>query len=118
MSLRRGRGQLAIQRLQPRDWVLLHVRRGVVQHLHQKQSMVGGGQIILWRRHAPCGRRYAGKKILGSGLMATAGGLLFYGDGNGAFIAADASNGKLLWHFNTSQTWKAGPMTYLADRKS
>ena len=56
-----------------------------------------------------------GGGILGSGLMATAGGLLFYGDGNGAFIAADASNGKLLWHFNTSQTWKAGPMTYLAD---
>jgi PQQ-dependent dehydrogenase (methanol/ethanol family) len=56
-----------------------------------------------------------GGGILGSGLMATAGGLLFYGDDNGAFIAADASNGKLLWHFNTSQTWKAGPMTYLAD---
>ena len=45
--------------------------------------------------------------------MATAGGLVFYGDGSGAFIAADASNGKLLWHFNTGQTWKAGPMTYM-----
>ncbi len=56
-----------------------------------------------------------GGGILGSGLMATAGELIFYGDGNGAFIAADAGSGKLLWHFNTSQTWKAGPMTYLAD---
>jgi PQQ-dependent dehydrogenase (methanol/ethanol family) len=56
-----------------------------------------------------------GGGILGSGLMATAGGLIFYGDGNGAFIAADAKNGKLLWHFNTGQSWKAGPMTYTVD---
>jgi alcohol dehydrogenase (cytochrome c) len=49
--------------------------------------------------------------------MATAGGLLLYGDGSGAFIAADAKNGKLLWHFNTGQIWKAGPMTYTVDRK-
>jgi PQQ-dependent dehydrogenase (methanol/ethanol family) len=56
-----------------------------------------------------------GGGILGSGLMATAGGLIFYGDGNGAFIAADSSNGKLLWHFNTGQRLTAGPMTYLVD---
>jgi outer membrane protein assembly factor BamB len=47
--------------------------------------------------------------------MATAGGLVFYGDGNGAFIAADAKTGKLLWHFNSGQSWKAGPMTYSVD---
>ena len=56
-----------------------------------------------------------GGGILGSGLMATAGGLLFYGDGNGAFIAADARNGKPMWHFNTNQNFKAGPMTYTVD---
>jgi PQQ-dependent dehydrogenase (methanol/ethanol family) len=56
-----------------------------------------------------------GGGILGSGLMATAGGLVFYGDGRGAFVAADAKNGKLLWHFNTGQRWKAGPMTYTVD---
>jgi len=56
-----------------------------------------------------------GGGILASGLMATAGGLIFYGDGGGAFVAADASNGKLLWHFNTGQSWKAGPMTYTVD---
>jgi PQQ-dependent dehydrogenase (methanol/ethanol family) len=56
-----------------------------------------------------------GGGILGSGLMATAGGLIFYGDGSGAFVAADAKNGKLLWHFNTGQTWKGGPMTYTID---
>jgi PQQ-dependent dehydrogenase (methanol/ethanol family) len=56
-----------------------------------------------------------GGGILASGLMATAGGLLFYGDGSGAFVAADARNGKLLWHFNTGQSWKGGPMTYTID---
>ncbi len=58
-----------------------------------------------------------GGGILGSGLMATAGGLIFYGDGSGALVAADATTGKLLWHFNTSQTWKGGPMTYRLDGK-
>ena len=53
-----------------------------------------------------------GGGILESGLMATAGGLIFYANGDGAFIAADAKNGKLLWHFNTGQSWKAGPRTY------
>ena len=56
-----------------------------------------------------------GGGILASGLMATAGGLIFYGDGSGAFVAADATNGKLLWHFNTGQSWKGGPMTYTVD---
>jgi len=56
-----------------------------------------------------------GGGILGSGLMATAGGLVFYGDGRGAFVAAETTSGKLLWHFNTGQNWRAGPMTYLAN---
>ena len=54
-----------------------------------------------------------GGGILESGLMSTAGGLVFYGDSpGGAFVAADAKTGRLLWHFNTGQSWKAGPMTY------
>jgi alcohol dehydrogenase (cytochrome c) len=56
-----------------------------------------------------------GGGILGSGLMATAGGLVFYGDGTGAFVAADVRDGRRLWHFNTGQSWKAGPMTYTVD---
>jgi alcohol dehydrogenase (cytochrome c) len=59
-----------------------------------------------------------GGNILASGLMSTAGGLLFYGDSTGgAFVAADAKTGRLLWHFNTGQPWKAGPMTYSIERK-
>jgi alcohol dehydrogenase (cytochrome c) len=56
-----------------------------------------------------------GGGILGSGLMVTAGGLVFYGDGHGAFVAADAATGESLWHFNTGERWKAGPMTYTVD---
>ncbi|MBI2687046.1 MAG: PQQ-binding-like beta-propeller repeat protein [Acidobacteria bacterium] len=48
-----------------------------------------------------------------SGVLSTAGGLLFYGESGGTFAAADAKTGKTLWHFPTGQAWKASPMTYL-----
>ncbi len=51
----------------------------------------------------------------GSGVIATAGGLVFYGDNSGAFVAVDAYTGRPLWHFNTGQPWKASPMTYTVD---
>ncbi len=58
-----------------------------------------------------------GGGILASGVMTTDGGLLFYGDApGGAFVAADAKSGARLWHFNTGQNWKAGPMTLRARR--
>jgi alcohol dehydrogenase (cytochrome c) len=58
-----------------------------------------------------------GGTALGSGLMTTAGGLVFYGDGFGAVTAADARNGKILWRFHTGQQFKGGPMTYTIDGK-
>jgi len=45
------------------------------------------------------------------GVLATAGGVLFYGDPNGAFAAADARDGRTLWHFATNVYMKASPMT-------
>jgi PQQ-dependent dehydrogenase (methanol/ethanol family) len=51
------------------------------------------------------------------GVMATAGGLLFYGDPNGAFAAADSRDGKTLWHFPTNVYMKASPMTYSVEGK-
>jgi alcohol dehydrogenase (cytochrome c) len=56
-----------------------------------------------------------GGGILESGLMATAGGLIFYGEGSGAFVAADTTDGQPLWRFQTNARWHAGPMTYTAD---
>lgn len=53
-----------------------------------------------------------------SGVLATAGGLLFYGQPNGGFTAADARTGKTLWQFPTNVRMKAGPMTFsLAGRQ-
>ncbi len=57
---------------------------------------------------------HVGGGILGSGLMATAAGLIFYGADDG-FVAVDASSGKPLWRFSTNQNWRAGPMTYALD---
>lgn len=50
-----------------------------------------------------------------SGILATAGGLLFYGDPSGNVVAADARNGKALWRFPTSGLNKASPMTYTVN---
>ena len=35
----------------------------------------------------------------------------------GIFTALDANTGKPLWHFPTSELWKASPMTYVFDHK-
>jgi len=51
------------------------------------------------------------------GVLATAGGLVFYGDPNGAFAAADERQGKTLWHFPTNVYMKASPMTFMVDGK-
>jgi alcohol dehydrogenase (cytochrome c) len=50
------------------------------------------------------------------GVLGTAGGVVFYGDDSGALAAADARSGKALWSFQTSQVWKASPMTYVFDK--
>ena len=47
-----------------------------------------------------------------SGVLATAGGLVFYGKPNGGFDAADARTGETLWHFPTNVRMKASPMTF------
>jgi PQQ-dependent dehydrogenase (methanol/ethanol family) len=47
-----------------------------------------------------------------SGVLATAGGLVFYGQPNGGFAAVDARNGRTLWHFPTNVRMKASPMTF------
>ncbi len=51
------------------------------------------------------------------GTLSTAAGLVFFCEDSGAFMAADAETGKPLWSFQTSQYWKASPMTYGFDGK-
>ena len=47
-----------------------------------------------------------------TGVLATAGRLIFYGQPNGAFAAADQRDGKTLWRFETNVRMKASPMTF------
>lgn len=46
------------------------------------------------------------------GVLATAGGLIFTGEGNGQFDAYDASNGKLLWQNKNESGVNAPPISY------
>jgi alcohol dehydrogenase (cytochrome c) len=58
--------------------------------------------------------------LLVSGSMATAGGLVFYGEGHpfgGAFVALDAATGAERFRFVTRGGVNAAPMTFLADKK-
>ena len=48
------------------------------------------------------------------GVLSTAGGVVFYSESSGGFAAVDAKTGHALWHFETSQSPKASPMTYMA----
>jgi PQQ-dependent dehydrogenase (methanol/ethanol family) len=50
-----------------------------------------------------------------SGVLTTAGGLVFYGETGGGFSAVDARSGKLLWTFKGGEPWKASPMTYVTN---
>ncbi|MBN9663611.1 MAG: PQQ-binding-like beta-propeller repeat protein [Acidobacteria bacterium] len=52
-----------------------------------------------------------------TGVLATAGGVLFYGRPNGGFAAVDQRDGKTLWNFPTNVRMKASPMTFTVGGK-
>jgi putative heme-binding domain-containing protein len=52
-----------------------------------------------------------------SGVLATAGGLVIFGDPNGAFVAVDERKENTLWRFDTNVGMKASPMTFMVDGK-
>jgi PQQ-dependent dehydrogenase (methanol/ethanol family) len=54
--------------------------------------------------------------LIGGGL-ATAGGLFFFGEGNGNFNALDAKTGKKLWSFNCGAGANAQPVSYTVGNK-
>jgi len=56
-----------------------------------------------------------GKRV--AGILGTAGGLLFYGDPSGYFVAADERDGKTLWKSSLNATIKTSPMTYAVGGK-
>lgn len=50
-----------------------------------------------------------------SGVMATAGGLVFGSSNEGNFFALDAENGEALWNFNTGAHIRTNPMGFAVD---
>jgi alcohol dehydrogenase (cytochrome c) len=52
-----------------------------------------------------------------SGVVSTAGGLVFSGDAEGNFIAFDAARLKPVWHFQMGGAVYAAPMAFAVDGK-
>lgn len=50
-----------------------------------------------------------------AGVVSTAGGVLFFGDDDGQFVAAEAKSGKHLWHYSFGQNVTASPVTYTVN---
>jgi len=64
---------------------------------------------IMWRYSQ------VGRGDSWGGTLATAGGVVFFGDDSGSVEAVDGKTGVALWHFNTGQSFHASPMTYAVD---
>lgn len=69
-------------------------------------DLKAGGRL-LWQVKTP-------EPLIG-GVLATAGGVVFNGEGNGAFSAFDAATGAKLWSFNCGAGVNAPPVAYAID---
>ncbi|MFC7053271.1 pyrroloquinoline quinone-dependent dehydrogenase [Hansschlegelia quercus] len=69
-------------------------------------DLKAGGKI-LWQRRTP-------EPLIG-GTLATAGGLVFNGEGSGDLSAFDSATGETLWSFNCGAGVNAPPMAYAVD---
>ncbi len=54
---------------------------------------------------------------LGGGVLATGGGVVFAGAGDGNLIALNSSRVRSLWRFQTGSRIAASPMSYAVDGK-
>jgi glucose dehydrogenase len=61
--------------------------------------------------------KYDTEQPLIGGALATAGGLVFFGEGNGLFKALDAKTGGLLWQYQTGAGVNAPPVSYMVKGK-
>jgi alcohol dehydrogenase (cytochrome c) len=52
-----------------------------------------------------------------TGVLSTAGGLVFAGSNEGNFFALDARTGRSLWDFQTGGPVRAGPMSFMLGGK-
>jgi alcohol dehydrogenase (cytochrome c) len=76
-----------------------------------------GGQVVVRAIDPQTGERVweypmTGLGLMWSGLVSTAGGVVFTGDDDGHFVALNARTGKHLWHFNMGERVNASPIAY------
>lgn len=83
-----------------------NVKKGALQNGVFSAINVDTGKIA-WKYDTP-------QPLIG-GALATAGNLVFFGEGNGNFNALDATTGKKLWQFNLGAGVNAPPVTYEVD---
>jgi alcohol dehydrogenase (cytochrome c) len=85
----------------------------------REEAEVGSGGSFLTAIDYKTGKAawrhpYYGRGGGGGGVLATAGGLVFAGDGAGSLVAHDAANGKPLWNTRIGEVTNA-PQTYELD---
>jgi alcohol dehydrogenase (cytochrome c) len=83
---------------------------GEIREHYLKAMDISTGKVVWELQQPGLGQSWGGT-------LATATGLVFFGEENGAMMAADATTGKPLWRFETNQLWKASPMAYQIDGK-
>ena len=74
------------------------------------------GELVAWdpvKQQAAWRASYP--TVVGGGVLATAGNLVFQGRADGIFAAYGASDGKILWTFDAGTGIIAPPVTYLVD---
>ena len=105
------------------SWNILYLTdadpRGGMGLSGKQPSAVGNSQNFLTAIDPKTGKavwrhEYSGSG--GAGLLTTAGGLIFTGDGSGNFVAFDAKLGKPVWHARIGNISNS-PQTYMLDGK-
>ena len=93
---------------------------------HERPEGYGGRDSNLWSTSAlkaidyqtgkvRWSHPYSGRGFGNSGLLSTAGKLLFSGDPSGNLIAFDPATGRVRWHAGLGAPVSNGPMTYELD---
>ena len=110
----------AVDQCQQVKVVSTEPRKGTI-YLGGEGLLLGeGAHGLLEALHVKTGQikwQYRSKYPMFASVLATAGGLVFTGDVEGNALALDASNGKLLWSFNTGSGHRGSPVSYAVGGK-
>jgi PQQ-dependent dehydrogenase (methanol/ethanol family) len=81
----------------------------------ERQRIRFGVQLLAWNPATQSEAWRVDLPDLGGGTLATAGNLVFQGQGTGEFAAYRADSGDKVWSFQSGTTVMAGPVSYALD---